>query len=182
VNLIPTGLAEVFVVETPVFRDARGFFFESWREERYRAAGIIAPFVQDNVSVSAQGVVRGLHYQNPEPQGKLITVLSGAAYDVVVDLRMDSPRFGRWTAVRLKAGEGRQVWVPEGFAHGFQALEDDTILMYKCTRAYAPQHDRSLRWDDPALGIDWPLRDAVLSQKDAAAPPLSAIDPIVVHS
>ncbi len=179
-NITPTQLSGVVIIDAPLFRDDRGSFFESWHAERYRASGIDAVFVQDNVSVSAQGVVRGLHYQNPEPQGKLISVLRGAAHDVVVDLRAQSPTFGRWTAVRIVAGEGRQVWVPEGFAHGFQALEDDTILMYKCTRPYDPQHDKCLRWDDPALAIDWPLPNVVLSRKDSTAPLLSAIAPIVV--
>ncbi|ARA94461.1 MAG: dTDP-4-dehydrorhamnose 3,5-epimerase [Bacteroidetes bacterium] len=165
-----TDLEGVLIIEPRVFHDDRGFFLEQWNAERYRAHGLPGQFVQDNLSCSRRGVLRGLHFQNPHAQGKLVTVLSGAVFDVAVDLRVGSPTFGRWTAVELTAENRRQFYIPEGFAHGFLALEDDTLVQYKCTAPYAPTAEQSLRWDDPDIAIAWPDLDPVLSPKDAAAP------------
>jgi dTDP-4-dehydrorhamnose 3,5-epimerase len=173
VRVTKTKLDGVLVLEPRVFEDERGAFLEVWNAGRYAALGIDGPFVQDNVSVSNQGVLRGLHFQNPNPQGKLVSVLQGAVYDVAIDVRVESETFGEWVGVELSADNRRQMWIPEGFAHGFQALSDGTIFTYKCTRYYAPADERSLRWDDPALGIEWPLHELILSPKDAAAPTLS---------
>lgn len=170
-----TKLEGVLIVEPRVFADERGCFLETWNAERYAALGIPGPFVQDNVSVSKRGVVRGLHYQNPNAQGKLVSVLHGAVYDVAVDLREGAPTFGEWVGVELSAGDGRQVWIPEGFAHGFQALCDGAVFSYKCTAPYSPADERGLRWDDPALGIEWPLDEPVVSPKDVAAPRLAEV-------
>jgi dTDP-4-dehydrorhamnose 3,5-epimerase len=176
VKLTPTTLPDVVLIEPRVFSDERGAFFEMWREERYSSlAG--APFRQDNVSVSRRGVVRGLHFQHPRDQGKLVSVLAGAAFDVVVDVRRGSPSFGKWVAEELSAANRRQLWIPPGFAHGFQALEDDTVFLYKVTELYAPDCERTIRPDDPALAIAWPLPPALLAPRDAAAPLLAAIPP-----
>lgn len=170
-----TKLAGVLVLEPRVFRDARGSFMETWSERTYRDLGIDTPFVQDNLSRSTRGVLRGLHFQNPLPQGKLVTVLQGCIYDVVVDLRVASATFGQWWAVDLDSEQPRQLWVPDGFAHGFQVTSETALVMYKCTRAYAPEHERSLCWQDGELGIDWPIPDPVLSDKDRQAPLLRDI-------
>lgn len=174
-NVIPTELPGVVVIEPRVFGDARGLFFESWSAERYAAAGIGAPFVQDNVSVSPRGVLRGLHYQWPKPQGKLVGVLRGEVFDVVVDVRAGSPTFGRWVSATLTGEQNRQLWIPPGFAHGFQVLSDDALFVYKCTDYYAPECEHAIAWNDPELGIVWPIADPVLSAKDRAAPPLRAL-------
>ena len=178
VSVTPTDLPGVVVVEPRVFGDERGFFFESFNAETFAAAGLPTAFVQDNHSRSQRGVLRGLHFQNPEPQGKLVRVTAGAVFDVAVDLRRSSPHFGRWTGVELSAANKRMLWVPEGFAHGFLCLEDDTDFLYKCTRPYRPQHDRSIRWDDPDIGIDWPLGGTApsLSGKDQAGVPLAGAE------
>jgi dTDP-4-dehydrorhamnose 3,5-epimerase len=179
-KLLPTDLPGVVIVEPAVFGDERGWFYESFNEPRFHAAlaglGLPAPraFVQDNHSCSRAGVLRGLHYQlPPRAQGKLVRVVKGAAFDVAVDIRAGSPTFGRWTGVRLDAINHRQLWVPEGYAHGFLALEDDTHFLYKTTDVYAKDCERSIRWDDPTLGIQWPLPAAFtepsLAPKDAAA-------------
>lgn len=160
-------LPEARIIEPEVFEDERGFFLEIWRHERYAAAGIDLPFVQDNHSRSAPGVLRGLHFQHPEPQAKLVHVIRGEILDVIVDVRIGSPRFGRWASVRLSAGDPRQVFVPEGFAHGFAALGDGADVLYKCSAPYRPEHERVLAWNDPALGIEWSLDDPVLSPRDA---------------
>jgi len=169
VTVTETKLEGVLVLEPRVFADERGHFLETWNAERYAEAGISGPFMQDNVSVSKRGVLRGLHFQNPNAQGKLVSVLHGFVYDVAVDLRTDSPTFGEWVGVELSAEDGRQMWIPEGFAHGFQALEDGTVFSYKCTASYSPTDEHSLRWNDPALGIVWPLADPFVSAKDAEA-------------
>lgn len=169
-RVIETKLDGVLILEPRVFEDERGRFLETWNAERYAEAGILGPFVQDNVSVSKRGVLRGLHFQNPNPQGKLVSVLQGAVYDVAVDLRTDSPTFKEWVGVELSAENGRQMWIPEGFAHGFQALADRSVFSYKCTAPYSPADEHVLRWDDPALGIEWPLDEPVMAQKDAEAP------------
>lgn len=181
-RLVQSAHPEVVIVEPTVFRDDRGWFFESWSQPRLDAAlvalGLPAPrpFVQDNHSCSAAGVLRGLHYQlAPHAQGKLVRVVRGAAWDVAVDIRRGSPHFGRWAAALLTADNHRQLWIPEGFAHGFLALQDDTHFLYKTTDIYARDCERALRWDDPALAIAWPLARGEaprVAPKDAAAPRL----------
>lgn len=167
--LEPAGL---ILFEPSVHRDDRGWFMETWNRARYTG---LPDFVQDNVSRSRQGVLRGLHYQHPNGQGKLLTVLDGAVYDVAVDIRVGSPTFGRWTAVHLSAENARQFFVPAGFAHGFLSLADGTVLTYKCSALYDPDAEHTLRWDDPALGIDWPVDAPVLSPKDRAGLLLAAL-------
>ena len=176
VKVIETTLREVKLLEPGVFRDDRGFFLESWNARAFAAIGIGTAFVQDNHSCSAKGVLRGLHYQIQSPQGKLIRVVAGAVYDVAVDLRASSPTFGRWAGFELSAEDKRQCWIPPGFAHGFLSLRDGTELLYKCTDFYSPQAERALLWNDPEIGITWPLEDIgapILSAKDAAAKPLA---------
>ncbi|HYT16504.1 MAG TPA: dTDP-4-dehydrorhamnose 3,5-epimerase [Burkholderiales bacterium] len=168
-KVLPTRLPEVLVIEPRVFGDTRGFFFESWNEREFEQAEIRARFVQDNHSRSAKGVLRGLHYQIRQPQGKLVRVVTGEVFDVAVDIRRSSPRFGHWTGVRLSADTHNMVWVPVGFAHGFCVLSEFAEVLYKTTDFYAPEHERSILWNDPDLGIAWPLADApALSAKDAA--------------
>ncbi len=168
-NIIETAIPGVLIIEPRVFGDARGFFMETWNAAGFAAAGLDLTFVQDNHSRSQKGVLRGLHFQNPGPQGKLVRVTSGAVFDVAVDLRAASPTFGKWVGVELSATNKRMFWVPEGFAHGFLTLEDDTDFLYKCTAPYAPQSEFTLAWNDPAVGIDWPLAglDPLVSDKDA---------------
>ncbi|HVQ07458.1 MAG TPA: dTDP-4-dehydrorhamnose 3,5-epimerase [Allosphingosinicella sp.] len=177
-KVLETDLPEVKIIEPAVYTDDRGFFMETWNARSFAAAGIDADFVQDNHSRSARGALRGLHYQIVQPQGKLVRAVAGRLFDVAVDIRRSSPRFGRWTGVELTAENKRMLWVPTGFAHGFLALEDDTELVYKCTDFYAPEHDRSLLWSDPAIGIDWPDagREPIVSAKDQAALPLAEAD------
>ncbi len=171
-NVIETSLPGVLVLEPEVFADERGFFIETYRADRFRQLGIDANFVQDNHSRSARGVLRGLHYQEPNGQAKLVRCTRGALYDVAVDIRIGSPHFGQWFAVELTEENKRMMWVPAGFAHGFCALTDDADLVYKCTTFYDPQSDRSILWNDPDLGIAWPIASPRLSRKDAAAPRL----------
>jgi len=169
-----TELPGVRLIEPRVFGDDRGFFLETWNAASFAAAGLDVAFVQDNHSRSQRGVLRGLHYQVVAPQGKLVRVTAGAVFDVAVDLRRSSPHFGRWTGHELSAANKAMLWIPPGFAHGFLVLSDEADFLYKCTALYAPEHDRALRWDDPALAIDWPLdRPPLLSAKDAAAPLLA---------
>jgi len=166
---IPLALPGAMLIEPAVFSDVRGAFFEAWSERAFAAAGIDARFVQENVSSSKRHVLRGLHYQVSQAQGKLVRVLAGAVFDVIVDLRRSSPSFGRSLNVSLDAGEPRSLWVPPGFAHGFLALDDDTDVQYKVTDFWAPAAERTLAWNDPALGIPWPLSagtEPVLSEKD----------------
>jgi dTDP-4-dehydrorhamnose 3,5-epimerase len=174
-NIIETAIAGVLIIEPRVFGDERGFFMESWNAKSFAAAGLDLTFVQDNHSRSSKGVLRGLHYQQPGPQGKLVRVAAGAVYDVAVDMRKSSPTFGTSVGVELSAANKRMFWVPEGMAHGFLCLEDGTDFLYKCTSFYDPANEHSLLWNDPALGIDWPLGDIVpqLSAKDQAGKPLS---------
>jgi dTDP-4-dehydrorhamnose 3,5-epimerase len=171
------ALPELLLFEPPVFRDARGTFRELYNAERYAAAGLEAPFVQDNLSESARHVLRGLHLQHPRGQGKLVTVAEGAVWDVAVDVRLGSPSFGRWAGVELSAENARQLWIPPGFAHGFVVLTARALFAYKCTALYSPADELTVRWDDPGLGIDWPVAAPLLSSKDAAAPALADIDP-----
>ncbi len=173
-----TPLPGVLLLTPRVFGDARGFFFESWNARTFRAdTGVDAEFVQDNHSRSARGVLRGIHYQVARPQGKLVRVLAGEIYDIAVDLRRSSPHFGRWYGVNLGAGDKRQLWIPPGFGHAFLALSEHAELAYKTTDYWYAEHDRSLRWNDPELAIDWPLAgEPLLAPKDAAAPWLAASD------
>jgi dTDP-4-dehydrorhamnose 3,5-epimerase len=169
----PTSLPEVILIKPRVFEDARGFFFESWRQDRFAAAGISAAFVQDNHSHSLRHTLRGMHYQIQQPQGKLVRVTRGEAFDVAIDIRRGSPRFGEWVGVHLTEANRHLLWVPAGFAHGYLALSERVDFLYKCTDLYAPQHERAIRWDDPQVGIRWPLPAGVaplLSAPDAAAP------------
>jgi dTDP-4-dehydrorhamnose 3,5-epimerase len=169
VNIIETALPGVLIIEPRVFGDARGFFMETWNAGAFAAAGLDLAFVQDNHSRSQKGVLRGLHFQNPRPQGKLVRVTNGAVFDVAVDLRASSSTFGQWVGVELSAENKRMFWVPEGFAHGFLTLEDDTDFLYKCTAPYAPANEFTLAWNDPAVGIEWPVTglDPIISEKDA---------------
>lgn len=168
-KIVETALPGVLIIEPRVFGDQRGFFMETWNAAGFAAAGLDLSFVQDNHSRSQKGVLRGLHFQNPGPQGKLVRVANGAVFDVAVDLRRSSPTFGQWVGVKLSAENKRMIWVPEGFAHGFLTLEDDTDFLYKCTAPYAPQSEFTLAWDDAAVGIEWPVAgfDLLISDKDA---------------
>jgi len=171
-EFLRTSIPDVVLVKPRVFGDDRGFFLESWQEQKFAAAGIDAHFVQDNHSLSARNTLRGLHYQVRQTQGKLVRVTSGAAYDVAVDIRRGSPTFGKWVGLELSASNRHMLWVPEGFAHGFLALEEGTEFQYKCTDYYAPEHERIVAWNDPDLAIRWPLRageSPTLSPRDAAA-------------
>jgi dTDP-4-dehydrorhamnose 3,5-epimerase len=170
------ALPGVLLIEPRVFGDARGFFFESYSAERYAAAGVPGPFVQDNVSSSARGVLRGLHFQHPNAQGKLVQVLRGAVFDVAVDIRRGSPTFGRWIGQELSDENRLQMWVPPGFAHGFVVLADETLFAYKCTDYYRPDAEHTLLWSDPAIGVGWPFGDVTVSPKDAAGRPLASFD------
>ncbi|MEL4180648.1 dTDP-4-dehydrorhamnose 3,5-epimerase [Roseateles sp. PN1] len=176
-NVTPTALPEVLIIEPRVFGDARGFFTESWNEQTFnKAVGHEVRFVQDNHSRSARGVLRGLHYQlPPHTQGKLVRVVSGAVFDVAVDMRRSSANFGRWVGVELSADNHRQLWVPPGFAHGFLVLSETADFLYKTTDFYAPQAEGCVRWDDPTIGIQWPETGVapVLAEKDAKAPLLA---------
>ena len=172
-----TALPGVLILEPKVFGDARGFFMETWNRSRLAEAGLPGEFVQDNVSYSRHGVLRGLHYQSPRAQGKLVHVLEGEVFDVAVDVRVGSPTFGRWAGATLSAQNRRQLWIPPGFAHGFCVTGETALFCYKCTELYAPEHEGSILWNDPAIGIAWPLEHPTLSAKDAAAPPLAAVSP-----
>ncbi len=176
-KIIETSLPGCVVIEPKVFGDDRGFFMESWNRERYAAVGIGPDFVQSNLSRSAQGVLRGLHYQWPNPQGKLVSVLEGEVYDVAVDIRRGSPHFGQWTAVFLSAANRRQFWIPEGFAHGFVVTSETALFTYLCTAPYDAEADAGIAWDDPAVGVDWPIANPSLSAKDAKAPRLADVAP-----
>ena len=166
---VKTSLQDVLILEPKVFGDTRGFFFESFNARRFaELTGITTPFVQDNHSRSQKGVLRGLHYQMQQPQGKLVRVVAGDVYDVAVDLRRSSPDFGKWTGITLSAENKRIVWIPAGFAHGFVVLSDSAEFLYKTTDYWAPQHERCIRWNDSSLAIDWPVGgDVLVSAKDA---------------
>ncbi|WP_454735772.1 dTDP-4-dehydrorhamnose 3,5-epimerase [Cupriavidus necator] len=174
VNVIPTALPEALIIEPKVFGDDRGFFFESFNAKEFEdLTGINRTFVQDNHSRSARQVLRGLHYQIQHPQGKLVRVVAGEVFDVAVDLRKRSPNFGKWVGVTLSAENKRQLWVPEGFAHGFVVTSESAEFLYKTTDYWYPEHERCVAWNDPSLAIQWPIRgEPLLSAKDAAAPTL----------
>ena len=174
-KVIETRLSGAVVIEPQVFGDARGFFYESYNEAKYREAGIDCRFVQSNVSRSARGVLRGLHYQWPNPQGKLVSVLEGEVYDVAVDIRRGSPTFGHWAGVMLTAENHRHFWIPEGFAHGFCVVSEHATFVYQCTALYDAKVDAGIRWNDPALGIDWPISEPLLSDKDSKTPLLADV-------
>jgi len=174
-NVIATSLPGVLIIEPRVFRDERGFFFETYHAERYRDAGLDVTFVQDNHSRSVRGTLRGLHWQVERPQGKLVRVLFGEIFDVAVDIRVDSPTFGDWVGVSLSADNFRQAWIPPGFAHGFCVTSEVAEVEYKCTDFYDPPSERGLIWNDPEVGIDWPITDPILSARDQRHPGLSAL-------
>lgn len=174
-RVTPTALPDVLLFEPAVFGDARGYFFETWQQKRYAEHGLPENFVQDNVSRSQRGILRGLHLQEPFGQGKLVQVFDGEVLDIAVDVRVGSSTFGRWVAERLSGENHKQLYVPPGFAHGFCVLSESALLAYKCTELYHPETELSIAWNDPELAIDWPIRDPVLSKKDAAAPHLSTI-------
>ncbi|MGB3795223.1 MAG: dTDP-4-dehydrorhamnose 3,5-epimerase [Alteraurantiacibacter sp.] len=177
-KIVKTAIEGPIIIEPQVFGDERGFFMESWSQAKFAEAGLDIPFVQDNHSRSQKGVLRGMHFQNPGPQGKLVRVVRGAVFDVAVDLRRSSPTFGKWTGVELSAANKRMFWVPQGFAHGFLTLEDETDFLYKCDAPYAPQNEHSLAWDDPAVGIEWPTEglDVQLSAKDRVGTALADLE------
>ncbi|MEO5706813.1 MAG: dTDP-4-dehydrorhamnose 3,5-epimerase [Alteraurantiacibacter sp.] len=177
-KLVPCAIEGPLIIEPAIFGDDRGFFLESWNAARFAEHGLDLAFVQDNHSRSQKGVLRGLHFQNPAPQGKLVRVVSGAVFGVAVDLRRSSPTFGHWTGVELSAENKRMFWLPEGFAHGFLTLQDNTDFLYKCTTPYAPHNEHSLAWDDPTVGVDWPLDglSVQLSAKDRAGLPLGNVE------
>jgi dTDP-4-dehydrorhamnose 3,5-epimerase len=171
-----TQLDGVVVIEPRVFEDERGYFFESWVGRRYAEHGLPLSFVQDNISRSRRGTLRGLHLQTPPlSQGKLVYVLEGEVFDVAVDVRVDSPTFGRWAAEMLSASNRRQLYVPPGFAHGFCVVSEHALFAYKCTEYYAPEAEISVQWNDPAIGIEWPISNPVLSPRDSAAPALADV-------
>ena len=166
-NIIETAIPGVLIIEPEIFGDARGFFLETFQAERYAAGGIGGPFIQDNLSRSARGALRGLHFQYPKPQGKLVTVLRGAVRDVAVDVRVGSPTFGRHVAVELDDDNRRQLWVPRGFAHGFVVRSDSADFFYKCDERYSPADEKVVCWNDPELGIDWGVTAPLLSPRDS---------------
>jgi dTDP-4-dehydrorhamnose 3,5-epimerase len=177
VNVTPTALPDVLLIEPRVFGDERGFFFESWNERDFAGAGVDATFVQDNHSRSARNVLRGLHYQIQHAQGKLVRVCAGEVFDVAVDIRKSSPSFGRWVGMMLSAQNRRMLWIPPGFAHGFLVVSEAAEFLYKTTDYWYSEHERTLLWSDPALAIDWPLDGApTLAAKDQTGRPLASAD------
>jgi dTDP-4-dehydrorhamnose 3,5-epimerase len=166
---------EIIVLEPDIHGDQRGHFLETYRSELYLECGLPERFVQDNLSYSRKGVLRGLHYQLGRPQGKLVSVILGEVFDVSVDIRRESPTFGQWVGLTLSATNYRQIYIPEDFAHGFCVLSETAILMYKCTEYYAPKEERGLRWNDPSLGIEWPVQEPIISDKDSELPILEEI-------
>jgi len=174
-NFIETELPGVMIVEPQVFPDDRGLFFETYHVEKYKVGGFEKSFVQDNFSQSTKGVLRGLHYQIERPQGKLVSCLSGEIFDVAVDIRKNSDTFGKWFGVTLSEKNRKQLYVPEGFAHGFCAMSETANVVYKCTDVYIPEYDRGLLWSEPEFSIDWPLESPLLSKKDAVLPKLSEV-------
>ena len=165
-KVISTSLKDVLLIEPTVFEDKRGFFMETYQKETYRELGIDSDFVQDNLSFSVRGTLRGLHYQLPHAQAKLVQVITGEIFDVTVDIRRDSPSFGQWTGFRLSDKNKRQIYIPEGFAHGFCVLSETAVFTYKCSDFYSPDTERGILWSDPDIGVDWPVEKPVLSEKD----------------
>src|SRR5271154_5446661 len=180
-NFLKTPVPGVLIIEPKIIGDARGFFMETFQATRYAQAGILGPFVQDNLSRSACGVLRGLHLQNPGAQGKLVSVLKGRVRDVAVDVRRGSPTYGQHVSVELSDENRRQLWVPRGFAHGFVVLSETADFFYKCDAPYSPPDEMVVRWNDPALGIDWGIETPSLSARDAAGRPLAEIDNLPIY-
>lgn len=176
-NVLTCAIPGLLIIQPKVFGDARGFFLETWNQGRYREAGIAADFVQDNVSFSRRGILRGLHFQNPRPQGKLLQVLQGEVFDVAVDIRRSSATFGKWHGLVLSGENKTQFYIPPGFAHGFAVLSETALFQYKCTAFYSPADELALRWDDPEVGIQWPVKDPLLSERDAKALRLRELPP-----
>jgi len=177
VKISSMSLPEVLLIEPNRFGDARGYFLETYHQERYAEAGIDGDFVQDNLSRSACGILRGLHFQHPNDQGKLVYVLAGEVFDVAVDVRVGSPNFGKWTGALLSSEDHRQLWIPPGFAHGFCVTSDTALFAYKCTALYTVADEVGMAWNDPAIGIAWPVAEPQLSAKDKVQPRLADIDP-----
>jgi dTDP-4-dehydrorhamnose 3,5-epimerase len=176
-NITETDLKGLLIIDPKVFGDERGYFFESFNAEVFKAVGLETKFVQDNESRSVKGVLRGLHFQEPPyEQGKLVRVVRGSVLDVSVDIRKDSPTYGKWEAFELSEQNKRMLWIPPGFAHGFVTLEDDTIFIYKCTQVYNRDSENSIRWDDPVLGIEWGVENPIISGKDITAPLFNELD------
>jgi dTDP-4-dehydrorhamnose 3,5-epimerase len=169
-RIIPTKLPEVLSIEPTIYRDDRGYFLQTWNRKEFGSAGIPTEFVQDSLSRSSRGVLRGLHFQNPNAQGKLVSAMAGTVFDVVVDVRRGSPMFGEWVGTELSSDNRVQLWIPPGFAHGFCVLSDSADLLYKFTAHYDPPSERAIRWDDPEIGIVWPISDPIVSPKDRKAP------------
>ena len=176
-EIVRTGIEGVLLIKPRVFGDHRGFFLETFQEERYREAGIAQRFVQDNHSRSRRGILRGLHFQRNHPQGKLVSALRGQVFDVAVDIRPESPTFGKWHAAVLDDENHHQLWIPPGLAHGFCVLSDVADFIYKCTDYYHPEDEGAVRWDDPDIGVDWPIAEPILSDKDSKAPRLREMFP-----
>jgi len=172
-----THLPGILIIEPKLFGDERGYFLETYQADRYAQAGISPAFAQDNLSFSRRGTVRGLHLQHPHGQGKLVYVLEGEVFDVAVDVRTGSPAFGRWLGVFLSASNKKQLWIPPGFAHGFCVVSETALFAYKCTELYHPEEEIAIRWNDPSLGIEWPICETMLSEKDAQAPLMDQIQP-----
>lgn len=172
-----TAIDGAYIIEPKVFGDQRGFFLETYSQKRYQDAGIPGVFVQDNLSLSRRGVLRGLHFQNPNAQGKLVSAPMGEVFDVAVDIRVNSPTFGKWVGVHLSGENKRQFWVPPGLAHGFVVLSETALFSYKCTQYYAPQDEHAIMWNDPDIGIEWPLVEGIqLSAKDKEGIKLASFD------
>lgn len=175
VNVRKTNLPGVLLIEPTIFQDERGYFVEAYQKQRYADLGLTLPFVQDNISFSRRNTLRGLHFQNPHPQGKLLYVLVGEILDVAVDIRINSSTFGHWVGLTLSADNKKQVYVPPGFAHGFCVMSEVALLAYKCTDYYYPEHEGTILWNDPELNIAWPIQDPILAEKDRKAPLLEFI-------
>jgi dTDP-4-dehydrorhamnose 3,5-epimerase len=176
-NVTTCGISGLLIIQPKVFGDPRGFFMETWNRKRYLDAGLELDFVQDNISFSRQRTLRGLHFQNPRGQGKLLQVLSGEVFDVAVDLRRGSPTFGRWHGLNLSSDNKLQFYIPPGFAHGFAVLSETALFQYKCTDLYSPSDEATLLWNDPEVGIKWPIAEPLLSDKDRRGLPLKALPP-----
>lgn len=180
-KIIPGPMAGLLVIEPAVFGDSRGFFMELWNQRRYREGGLAADFVQDNLSLSRRGALRGLHFQSPNPQGKLVEILDGEVFDVVVDLRRSSPTFARWHGLTLSAENKRQFYVPPGFAHGFVVVSETALFHYKCTEFYSPKDEQTLSWNDPEVAVQWPISEPLLSAKDTKGLRLKDLPPEILY-
>lgn len=178
-KIINTALEGVLIIDPSVFSDNRGFFMETYNRDRYKAEGIAAEFVQDNFSFSVQGTLRGLHYQYPHPQAKLVQVMDGEIYDIAVDIRHGSSTFGQWAGVRLSGEDKRQFFIPEGFAHGFEVLSKTAMFSYKCSEFYSPECEKGIIWNDPDIGVEWSMTEPILSDRDKKLPFLKDIDPLI---